>query len=1088
MHPYGCKHLLPLSTALIACVLTSALPENARAVPGNRSCTAQVAEQAPRPGDLLPTSPPSGVRADTVRFGYYTIVGGEPYAVLGEEWTFDHGADDPLEGWTSVNLTNAGLPFRRIDAAAWSGHGNAVTAPVIAGTASAWIGAFEAEADSLCWAGGLGYGNNWCQRFVSPPVTYDGSGDVALSFRYFHDAETNFEYTRVYALRDDAGELPLVDPGLTGKIGNPATGTYPTAGLTIDGFGLVGSGTFQLVFEFESDGGWSDEDGMYATDYGPFAVDDIVLANNVGGGSVTWDFEASDHGFTSVACGPSGAAGTFFGVRSVSAYTIADPCHCTLAGNVAAFHDPAFQHPEGQHEIAISPIVDRGSLGPTYNAVLAEFDFYALMPQFNGVFYRPGWFYYPFVCPTGGGTAWSAREGQPNFMYVGADAACTRERNVATDWGVPGDAQLYRFVMEIYSSCDAFGIPPSQCTGVTNATPLLDNVSVGVTTKPLAPAISFELGCNFTDNFPVAEDIHITSVGNVDVVYDLHRGNPGPDKQGDSLQVNGPIPTASTKWEARFWWRVRREGPGQESIFGYQQWRTQVADGRQIVGPGGEFTFGWMDSMQVGAQVAKNKFISEFREDDDDFQFENTDANEMLPDLLFTPGTQIEYFITSNRVATPSVNFFLPDTSGGNFLEIEILPSYRIVDGQAVHPAYFILDFERGAEPFVERALNVVLNGAAPEDPIPNPAPWDRYDYLDNGGCHNVAFGRHDGGVGGASFQQLLGYRAIIVSAGTADGGAGEPSDFSVLSDWLTAEMCCGNQNRQGLIMNGDNAGAVLYNYNHEMLYNALGALDLCSDYNAVGCGPSPADDSRCLRIEDVPGGPFPSDHTAVGGSDYEIDAWGNGCPEVFGFDVFGTSAGGVGNRRYYDHDGTQQSTSFEQITKSVTTPGSANYRSVLDGASWHHLSARDLNEECRSDLTHIVDAAANEARAALNWIFDGALPGLLPDDCAGCPTVDAPLSGLGAMSQILDIRPNPAAHASAIRFALGAAMRVEITIYDVGGRRVRTLVDAMQPAGEWTAVWDGADTSGHRVGPGIYWAEMRAAGARSSRQIVVVE
>ncbi len=38
------------------------------------------------------------------------------------------------------------------------------------------------------------------------------------------------------------------------------------------------------------------------------------------------------------------------------------------------------------------------------------------------------------------------------------------------------------------------------------------------------------------------------------------------------------------------------------------------------------------------------------------------------------PGSRIEYFFTSNYFATPNNLYYLPDTTGGNFFEFEVLP------------------------------------------------------------------------------------------------------------------------------------------------------------------------------------------------------------------------------------------------------------------------------------------------------------------------------------------------------------------------------------------------------------------------------
>ncbi len=72
---------------------------------------------------------------------------------------------------------------------------------------------------------------------------------------------------------------------------------------------------------------------------------------------------------------------------------------------------------------------------------------------------------------------------------------------------------------------------------------------------------------------------------------------------------------------------------------------------------------------------------------------------------------------------------------------------------------------------------------------------------------------------------------------------------------------------------------------------------------------------------------------------------------------------------------------------------------------------------------------------------------------------------------------PNPAAASSRLRFALAAPGPAELAIFDLGGRRVRTLARGDLPAGTHEAAWDGADAAGTRVPAGLYFARLEAPG-----------
>ena len=70
---------------------------------------------------------------------------------------------------------------------------------------------------------------------------------------------------------------------------------------------------------------------------------------------------------------------------------------------------------------------------------------------------------------------------------------------------------------------------------------------------------------------------------------------------------------------------------------------------------------------------------------------------------------------------------------------------------------------------------------------------------------------------------------------------------------------------------------------------------------------------------------------------------------------------------------------------------------------------------------------------------------------------------------------PNPFQGGTRLRFALPRSGPTNLVIYDVSGRRVRTLVDDPLPAGYHDLHWDGRNTEGLRVSSGVYFYRMRS-------------
>jgi choice-of-anchor B domain-containing protein len=82
---------------------------------------------------------------------------------------------------------------------------------------------------------------------------------------------------------------------------------------------------------------------------------------------------------------------------------------------------------------------------------------------------------------------------------------------------------------------------------------------------------------------------------------------------------------------------------------------------------------------------------------------------------------------------------------------------------------------------------------------------------------------------------------------------------------------------------------------------------------------------------------------------------------------------------------------------------------------------------------------------------------------------------------------PNPTSRGAAVAFDLPRRMAARIAIYDTSGRRVRTLLDAVEGPGAHRISWDGADHGGRALPPGVYLLRMETAdGARSGKITVV--
>ena len=82
---------------------------------------------------------------------------------------------------------------------------------------------------------------------------------------------------------------------------------------------------------------------------------------------------------------------------------------------------------------------------------------------------------------------------------------------------------------------------------------------------------------------------------------------------------------------------------------------------------------------------------------------------------------------------------------------------------------------------------------------------------------------------------------------------------------------------------------------------------------------------------------------------------------------------------------------------------------------------------------------------------------------------------------------PNPFNPTTRIAYSLGGTERVLIVVYDVGGRRVRTLVDAVQEPNRYLVTWDGKDDQGSQLASGVYFIRYKAGMHRFTKKAVLL-
>jgi hypothetical protein len=168
-------------------------------------------------------------------------------------------------------------------------------------------------------------------------------------------------------------------------------------------------------------------------------------------------------------------------------------------------------------------------------------------------------------------------------------------------------------------------------------------------------------------------------------------------------------------------------------------------------------------------------------------------------------------------------------------------------------------------------------------------------------------------------------------------------------------------------------------------------------------------------------------------------------------------------------------------LDAETTNNPNRHYQTLLDGFGLGYLKGRGCG--------------TTNGRLAYMWnVFNNVFDKICAIAGSGPQTTEVPNNGDGrTFVDLAGIGNNPLRQGSAvIHLTLAQADRVTVKIYDVSGRRVRTLADGqMFKAGKVdpALTWDGLDDGGRRVARGAYFVSVRYQNSRfaANRKMIVL-
>lgn len=83
---------------------------------------------------------------------------------------------------------------------------------------------------------------------------------------------------------------------------------------------------------------------------------------------------------------------------------------------------------------------------------------------------------------------------------------------------------------------------------------------------------------------------------------------------------------------------------------------------------------------------------------------------------------------------------------------------------------------------------------------------------------------------------------------------------------------------------------------------------------------------------------------------------------------------------------------------------------------------------------------------------------------------------------------PNPFNSATTIRYSVPHDQQIDLSVYDLAGQQIATLVSGLRTTGRYHVRWDAVDDSGRRLASGVYIYRLRlASGTEKSRKLLLL-
>ncbi|MEN8007597.1 MAG: S8 family serine peptidase [Candidatus Krumholzibacteriota bacterium] len=169
-----------------------------------------------------------------------------------------------------------------------------------------------------------------------------------------------------------------------------------------------------------------------------------------------------------------------------------------------------------------------------------------------------------------------------------------------------------------------------------------------------------------------------------------------------------------------------------------------------------------------------------------------------------------------------------------------------------------------------------------------------------------------------------------------------------------------------------------------------------------------------------------------------------------------------------------------------------ANKFDLLTGTLTHPVGKTNDDWSALTSSVMSLDAGGGQGVAAYALVFGNNLTELRENADAAIAVYD-PIASLTEKTPVKLFRlgqnhPNPFNPTTSIRFTLDQEGPVELAVFDVGGRKIRTLLRDNRSAGDHEVTWNGTDDSGSRVPSGMYFYQLSMGHDAETRKMLLLK